>query len=49
MLTHEDRHVDQFLAAADGVFAELALGLKKGDVKDRIGGPVKHTGFARLT
>ena len=48
MLAHEDRHVDLFIAAADIVFAELALGLKKGDVKDRIGGPVKHTGFARL-
>lgn len=48
MLAHQDRHVDLFLAAADPVFAELALAIKKGDVKERIGGPVKHTGFARL-
>jgi len=48
MLAHEDRHVDAYLAALDGVFGEMALGLKKDDLETRIGGPVKHTGFARL-
>jgi glutamate-1-semialdehyde 2,1-aminomutase len=48
-LAHEDRHVDAFLAAADSVFAELAESLRRGDMKERIGGPVKQSGFARLT
>ncbi|MCE9589698.1 MAG: aminotransferase class III-fold pyridoxal phosphate-dependent enzyme [Planctomycetes bacterium] len=48
MLTHEDRHADAYLAACDTVFAELAAAIRAGDVRQRIGGPVKHTGFARL-
>lgn len=48
MLSHEDRHVDACIAAADKVFAEIADAVKKNNVKGRIGGPVKHTGFARL-
>ncbi len=47
-LAHEGRHVDAYLAAADEVFAEIAQAIKKGDIRERIGGPVKHTGFARL-
>ncbi len=46
---HQDQHVEQFLEACDPVFAELAAGIKAGDVEQRIGGPVKHTGFRRLT
>jgi len=49
MLAHQDQHIDKYLAALDETFAELAAALKAGDVKQRIGGPVKHTGFARLT
>ena len=48
-LAHEPRHVDAYLAAAEPVFAELAEAIAKGDVADRIGGPVKSAGFARLT
>jgi glutamate-1-semialdehyde 2,1-aminomutase len=48
-LAHEPRHVDAFLAAADVVFAELAESLRAGDTARRIGGPIKHSGFARLT
>lgn len=48
MLTHQDHHADAYLAACDPVFAELAAALRNGDVRQRIGGPVKHTGFARL-
>lgn len=47
-LAHEDRHLDCYFAAADGVFAELAKSLQKGDTRTRIGGPVRHQGFARL-
>lgn len=48
-LAHEPRHVDAFLAAAEPVFAELAEAIRKGDAAERIGGPVKSAGFARLT
>ena len=49
MLSHQDHHVDAYLAAVDDVFGELNDAVKKGKVKESIGGPVKHTGFARLT
>jgi glutamate-1-semialdehyde 2,1-aminomutase len=49
MLAHEERHVAAFLAAAEPVFAELAASLRQGDTRTRIGGPIKQTGFARLT
>ncbi|MBL9151487.1 MAG: aminotransferase class III-fold pyridoxal phosphate-dependent enzyme [Verrucomicrobiales bacterium] len=49
MLAHEPRHVEAYLAALDEVFAEMAVAIREGDIAGRIGGPVKHTGFARLT
>ena len=48
MLTHEDHHVDQYLSACAPVFAELADAIEQDDISNRIGGPVKHTGFQRL-
>ncbi|QDU11165.1 aminotransferase class III-fold pyridoxal phosphate-dependent enzyme [Gimesia aquarii] len=48
-LAHEPRHVEAYLAALDEVFAELATAIQDGEIRKRIGGPVKHTGFARLT
>ncbi len=48
MLTHQDEHVDQYLAACEPVFAELATAMEKEDIAQRIGGPVKHVGFQRL-
>jgi glutamate-1-semialdehyde 2,1-aminomutase len=48
-LAHEPRHVEGYLAALDEVFAELRDAIDAGDIASRIGGPVKHTGFARLT
>ncbi|MCP4785586.1 MAG: aminotransferase class III-fold pyridoxal phosphate-dependent enzyme [Fuerstiella sp.] len=47
-LAHEPRHVAAYLAALDEVFAELATAIAADDVAQRIGGPVKHSGFARL-
>ena len=50
MLAHEKRHVDAYIDALDDVCVELrdAVG-EAGDILcRRIGGPVKHTGFARL-
>ncbi len=49
MLAHEPHHVSAYLAALDEVFAELRQGIEDGDVAKQIGGPIKHTGFARLT
>jgi glutamate-1-semialdehyde 2,1-aminomutase len=48
-LAHNVGHVDAYLAAADEVFGELAAALRQGNVESRIGGPMKHAGFARLT
>jgi glutamate-1-semialdehyde 2,1-aminomutase len=48
-LAHQNEHVDAFAAAADPVFLELAQAIEHNDIERRIGGPVKHSGFARLT
>jgi len=47
-LAHTPEHVDRFLAAAEPVLAELGQALREGDVAARIGGPIRHSGFARL-
>ena len=47
-LAHTPQHVDQYLAAAEEVMAELGQAVRQGDVVSRIGGPVHHSGFARL-
>jgi glutamate-1-semialdehyde 2,1-aminomutase len=46
---HHERHVDRYFKAAEPVFAELAQAVVAGDIRQRIGGPVRHGGFARLT
>lgn len=48
-LAHEPRHIEAYLEALDEVFTELASAIHDEDIQARIGGPVKHTGFARLT
>jgi glutamate-1-semialdehyde 2,1-aminomutase len=48
-LAHEPRHVTAYLATLDEVFMELSAAIGSGNVAKHIGGPVKHTGFARLT
>jgi len=50
MLAHEPRHVDAYLAAFAEVCRELrdAVGESPEALRRRIGGPVRHTGFARL-
>jgi glutamate-1-semialdehyde 2,1-aminomutase len=47
-LAHTAAHVDRYLAAAEEVFAELGEAIRQGDVAGRIGGPIRHSGFARL-
>ncbi|MFV2065519.1 MAG: aminotransferase class III-fold pyridoxal phosphate-dependent enzyme [Pirellulales bacterium] len=48
-LAHTEAHVAGCIDAADPVFAELADALQQGDLRQRIGGQVRHSGFARLT
>ena len=48
-LAHQPHHVEAYAAAVEPVFAELAEAIEKGDIERRIGGPVKQTGFQRLT
>ncbi|MCB1203459.1 MAG: aminotransferase class III-fold pyridoxal phosphate-dependent enzyme, partial [Verrucomicrobiae bacterium] len=49
MLAHESWHVTSYLAALDETFAEMAEALSREKVVEGIGGPIKHSGFARLT
>jgi glutamate-1-semialdehyde 2,1-aminomutase len=46
---HESRHLDAYLEAVDQVFALVAQASATGDVTHRLRGPVKHSGFQRLT
>ena len=48
MLAHEERHVDDFLAACDPVLGEMGRAIAADDIEERIGGPVKRSGFFRL-
>ncbi len=48
-LAHEPRHVTAYLAALDEVFLDLRTAIDNDDIAARIGGPIKHAGFARLT
>ncbi len=48
-LAHTEEHVRAYLEAADGVFAELAAAIDRDDVEARLGSPVRHGGFTRLT
>lgn len=48
MFVHQDHHVDAFLDAAGQVMAELGEAIRADDIEQRIGGPVKVSGFGRL-
>jgi glutamate-1-semialdehyde 2,1-aminomutase len=45
---HEEQHVSAYLDAVEAAFGRIADARAKGDVRSRLLGPVKHTGFARL-
>ncbi|MGC8782486.1 MAG: aminotransferase class III-fold pyridoxal phosphate-dependent enzyme, partial [Anaerolineae bacterium] len=45
---HDDRIVEEYLAAVEEAFAIIARGLQRGTVGEMLKGPVAHTGFARL-
>jgi glutamate-1-semialdehyde 2,1-aminomutase len=46
---HTPAIVDDYLRAADGVFADLAARSGTGGVQAALRGPIAHAGFARLT
>ena len=48
-LPHTEAVIDEYEAAMDPVFAEIAAALHADGVSERIGGRVAQTGFARLT
>lgn len=48
-LAHERHHVIAYLDAIDKVFAEIRKAIDTGKIAKQIGGPIKHSGFARLT
>jgi len=47
-IRHEEQHVSAYLDAVETAFGKIADARTKGDVRSRLLGPVKHTGFARL-
>jgi glutamate-1-semialdehyde aminotransferase len=47
-LAHGDAHIQRYLAAAECIFPELAQSIAAGDIRQRIGGPVRHSGMRRL-
>jgi glutamate-1-semialdehyde 2,1-aminomutase len=46
---HEPGHLDAYLEAVDEVYRLVAQASASGDVSRRLRGPVKHSGFQRLT
>jgi glutamate-1-semialdehyde 2,1-aminomutase len=48
-LAHQPQHVTRYLEALDDVFADLRTAIDNDNIAESIGGPIKHTGFARLT
>jgi glutamate-1-semialdehyde 2,1-aminomutase len=47
-LAHDDVAVQHFAAAAQSAFGELSQAVRAGDVVERIGGRIRHSGFRRL-
>ena len=47
-LAHTDDVIARYGEAIDEVFAELRKALESGTVKERLNGPVAHSGFRRL-
>jgi glutamate-1-semialdehyde 2,1-aminomutase len=46
---HQDHHVQAYLAAVAEAFAVIAAAEQDGTIEARLGGPVAHSGFSRLT
>jgi len=46
---HQDSHIESYLDAVDETFPLIADAVEKGEVEQRLKGPVAHSGFHRLT
>jgi len=49
MFAHTQAEVDAYLEAADGVFGDMAVAVRKGSVGSELAGTPAGQGFARLT
>jgi hypothetical protein len=49
MYAHEDKHIEQYLAAVEEVFGMLSDAIAQQHIHQMLKGPVAHTGFRRLT
>lgn len=47
--SHTRKIIDRYIQDLDKVFRDMNAGLKQGDLKNRINGPLANTGFTRLT
>ncbi|MFC1452007.1 aminotransferase class III-fold pyridoxal phosphate-dependent enzyme [Verrucomicrobiota bacterium] len=47
-LAHTDEIVDRYETAVGEAFADIGDAIRKGDIEQRLKGPVAHTGFRRL-
>ncbi len=45
---HQDEHIEAYLNAVDDVFGVIADGLDRGNISEKLKGPVAHSGFRRL-
>jgi len=46
---HTEENIEAYLKSARDVFGEIRNELEQGSVLNRLGGPVAHSGFSRLT
>lgn len=46
---HQEAHIEAYVAAVREVFATVAEARSTGSIESRLRGPVKHSGFQRLT
>ncbi len=46
---HQQHHLERYFVAQEIIFSELQEALANNDVEARIGGPIKQSGFARLS
>ena len=47
--SHKDQHIEGYLEAVDETFRMLAKAIQNEEVSQLLQGPVRHSGFERLT
>ncbi|MBL8814967.1 MAG: aminotransferase class III-fold pyridoxal phosphate-dependent enzyme [Planctomyces sp.] len=46
---HQSEHIARYRSAAEAILPEIGAAIQMNNIESLIGGPVRHTGFARLT